>query len=70
MRFALLVDCRRISKCYAILLLESLWTESREAELVMLHFIRERQRHAASPDSKVINSPTFANRLLHLQIQD
>ena len=34
--------------CIALLLLESLWTESREAELVMLHFIRERQRHAAS----------------------
>ena len=49
------MDCCRISMYCAILLLESLWTESWEAELVMLHFIRERQRHAASesPDSKV-----------------
>ena len=45
MRFVLLVDCHRIAIYCAILLLESLWTESREAEFVMLHFIRERQQH-------------------------
>ena len=45
MKFALLVDCRRISMYCAILLLESLWTEFREAELVMLHFMRVRQLH-------------------------
>ena len=54
MRFVLLVDCHRISIYCAILLLESLWTESREAEFVMLHFIRERQQHVASPDSKAM----------------